>query len=330
MKKFCVCCVLLLFSGLFVAGFYQFAFSPLTVVGDSFSSLKLPRGVGASYLLNQLKQKQLIHYPPFYRPFVYAMVYKSHLKTGEYAVNRGDTVATLLHRVLHGDVLVRQFTLPEGWHYQDLRHALQQNSHLKHQLPELNDQELQQQLGSEQRNLEGLFFPDTYFYTWGDSDFDLLKQAFVKMQIVLAAHWQNRQPDLPYKTPYEALIAASLIEKETALSEERALVSSVIVNRLNKKMRLQIDASVLYGLDSDKNALTRGDLSQDSAYNTYTRSGLPPTPIAFAGEASIMAALHPAASDYFYYVAKKDGSHQFSHNYQQHLLAVKRRYQKDE
>ncbi len=303
--------------------FYQFTHVSLSDTQRLPASIRLPAGVGAGYVLDKLHRQGLIRHPLFYKPFAYTKTYHQHLKTGEYAIVPNKSLSDLLQTMLEGKVLIRQFTLVEGWRYRDLRLALQKAPYLKHTILHLRNDDLKKRLGVSNQSLEGLFFPDTYFYTWGESDIDILSQALVKMQVVLAENWQHRQAALPYQNPYQALIVASLIEKETALAHERGLVASVISNRLRKKMRLQIDAAVLYGLTVEKNRLSHQDLAKDSAYNTYLRLGLPPTPIALPGEAAIYAALHPIASHYLYYVAKGDGNHVFSENYQQHLSAVK-------
>ena len=184
---------------------------------------------------------------------------------------------------------------------------------------------LQQRLQTEVVNFEGLLLPETYYFTAGSAGLDLLERAYRQMQTTLSDAWQQRQPELPLKSPYEALILASIIEKETGLASERPVIAAVFVNRLNKKMRLQTDPTIIYGLgaafDGD---ITRAHKHQKTAYNTYRIDGLPPTPIAMPGAASLRAALMPADSDYLYFVARGDGSHQFSTNLSDHNKAVRR------
>ncbi len=187
----------------------------------------------------------------------------------------------------------------------------------------MTNEQILARLGIEKSSPEGLFFPDTYYFAVASSDFALLKQAYLRMQAKLDAAWEQRTTGLPFRTPYEALIFASIIEKETGRKDERDLVASVFVNRLKRGMRLQTDPTVIYGLGAayDGN-LHKRDLLADTAYNTYTRSGLPPTPIAMPGEASIRATMNPAQSSALYFVARGDGTHQFSSTLVEHNRAV--------
>ena len=179
------------------------------------------------------------------------------------------------------------------------------------------------QLGAGNINAEGLFYPDTYFFTWGNTDLSVLKTAYLKMQKILDLAWNNRAPNLPYQNAYQALIAASLIEKETAIAAEKPLISSVIINRLAKNMRLQIDPAVQYGAEKNfTNVITKKELKTKTPYNTYLNAGLPPTPICMPSESSILAALHPATTDYLFYVATGTGGHNFSASYVEHEQQV--------
>ena len=205
--------------------------------------------------------------------------------------------------------------------------VLTQASNLRQTLAGTDESALITMLSSEYQSLEGMFFPSTYFYSTQSSDLDILKRAYDTMQSVLDAHWQRRQPDLPYENPYEALIMASIIEKETGQAAERKQIAGVFVRRLQKGMKLQTDPTVIYGLgEAFDGNLRRKDLRTDTPYNTYTRSGLPPTPIAMPGEASIEAALHPADGKALYFVAKGNGWHAFSATLREHNAAV-RKYQ---
>ena len=211
----------------------------------------------------------------------------------------------------------------EGWTFAQLRGALDGNGALKHETAGWSDAQILQRLGIEKTSPEGLFFPDTYLFAMASSDLALLKQAYARMQTKLQVLWEGRASGLPLKSPYEALIFASIVEKETGRSDEREMVAAVFINRLKRGMRLQTDPTVIYGLGSvyDGN-LRRRDLLTDTVYNTYTRYGLPPTPIAMPGEASIKAALNPAQNSALYFVARGDGSHQFSSNLVDHNRAV--------
>jgi UPF0755 protein len=216
----------------------------------------------------------------------------------------------------------------EGWNIREVRQELARNPRLEHRLADMTDAQMLAAIGAEEKHPEGLFFPDTYFFNPDSPDIDVLRRAYSLQQQKLQEAWETRAPGLPYKTPYEALIMASIIEKETGVPEERPLIAAVFINRLKKGMRLQTDPTVIYGLGAkfDGN-LRKVDLQRDTPYNTYTRAGLPPTPIAMPGEEAILAALHPAPSNALYFVAKGNGTHQFSATLEEHNRAVNR-YQK--
>jgi UPF0755 protein len=249
------------------------------------------------------------------------------VQAGEYWVRPGDTPQALLSRLLDGDVVSYQVQLIEGWTVRQTLQALAGEEPLRHVLGGVDPDTLLGALGLPEGASEGMFFPDTYSYRKGTSDADLLRLAYEKQQDVLAEAWAARATGLPYETPYEALIAASLIEKETGREEDRAIIAQVFVNRLERGMRLQTDPSVIFGIGAafDGN-LTRRHLKEDTPYNTYTRRGLPPTPIALVGRRSLEAALHPAAGEYLYFVSRGDGSSHFSVSLEEHEAAV-RKYQ---
>jgi len=248
----------------------------------------------------------------------------TNIKKGEYAIAENTLPEAFLQKLVKGDVIQYSITFIEGWTFQELLSMVVYHSQLTHTLTDLNPARVMQQLGYGSQNPEGLFFPDTYHFTAGYTDVQLLKRAYETMQAKLMAAWQNRQDTVIYKTPYEALIAASLIEKETALASEKPLIAGVIQRRLEKNMRLQIDSTVIYAIRHDyQGNITRADLKIDSPYNTYRYTGLPPTPISMPGITSISAALNPAAGDALYFVAKGDGSHYFSINLNEHNKAVR-------
>ncbi|CAG0964884.1 partial Endolytic murein transglycosylase, partial [Rhodocyclaceae bacterium] len=213
----------------------------------------------------------------------------------------------------------------EGRTFRQMRAILDAHPDLKHDTTSLTDQEILAKLGATEPHPEGLFFPDTYLFAKQSSDLDVLRRAYRAMQSRLASEWEGRSPSLPYRTPYEALIMASIVEKETGTGTDRPKVASVFVNRLRRGMLLQSDPTVIYGMGErfDGN-IRKQDLTTDTAYNTYTRSGLPPTPIAMPGLASLQAALHPPATDLLYFVARGDGSSEFSRNLEDHNRAVAR------
>lgn len=248
------------------------------------------------------------------------------LRFGEYKIIPGMSADKLLSNVISGKgVLKHQITFVEGWRFHDVIQALDNDPNLFHRLKGKINSEIMDMLGHPGRHPEGLFLPETYTFTWGNKDIEILDHAYNRMQAYLAQQWNDRVTGLPYKSAYQALIVASLIEKETSIDDERPIVASVILHRLKKHMRLQVDPTVLYGLNKPYGTrITRRDLKSKTPYNTYQVYGLPPTPIDIPGRASIYAALHPEKTRYLYYVAAGDGSHVFSKTYRQHLRAVKK------
>ncbi len=245
------------------------------------------------------------------------------IKAGSYEIGRGITPLALLDKLSAGEVTQAEVTLIEGWTFRQMRAALNAAPGLRHDSAALGDAEIMAQLGVAGRSPEGLFFPDTYLFGKGSSDLEVLKRAYRAMERQLQAAWQQRAQDLPYSSPYEALIMASVIEKETGQAADRALIGGVFVNRLRIGMMLQTDPTVIYGLGEkfDGN-LRRKDLLADTPHNTYTRPGLPPTPIAMPGQASLQAALNPAKTPALYFVARGDGSSEFSRTLAEHERAV--------
>jgi len=247
------------------------------------------------------------------------------IKAGSYEFNRALTPLELLDKLTRGDVRQAELRFVEGWTLRQLRQALDASDHLRHDSSEMDEDALRAAIGATESRLEGLLFPDTYLFAKGSSDLAVLRRAYHAMQRHLAAEWQARNANLPYQTPYEALIMASIIEKETGQAVERDLIAGALVNRLRIGMRLQTDPTVIYGLgESFDGNLKKIHLLTDGPYNTYTRAGLPPTPIAIPGLASLRAALQPAKTDALYYVARGDGSSQFSRTLEDHNRAVNR------
>jgi UPF0755 protein len=246
-----------------------------------------------------------------------------NIKPGHYEVERGLTPLDLIAKITRGNPAALAITFVEGWTFRQMRKTLDDHPALRHETPGLSDVDILQRLGSESTSAEGLFFPDTFHFNPGMSDLNILRRSFGLMQKHLAAQWEQRAPNLPLATPYDALILASIIEKETGRPVERSIISAVFVNRLRLGMKLQTDPTVIYGIGEvfDGN-LRKQDLLTDGPYNTYTRVGMPPTPIAMPGLASLHAALHPASTDALYFVAKGDGSSHFSNNLEEHDRAV--------
>lgn len=249
------------------------------------------------------------------------------LKVGEFSLSPGMTPMQVLDKIVAGEVLQYSLTVVEGWSFKQMMQATNGHEKLKHTLKGLSSAQVMQQLGKPGEHPEGRFLPETYLFTAGMTDLDFLKRAYEAMEQALQQAWQQRDEELPYQSAYEALIMASIIEKETAVPAERAQIAGVFVRRLEKRMRLQTDPTVIYGMgDSYDGNIRRRDLRRDTAYNTYTRHGLTPTPIALPGVDAIHAALHPAKGDSLYFVSKGDGSHYFSASLKEHINAV-RKYQ---
>ncbi len=247
------------------------------------------------------------------------------IQIGEYALAPGMTPRELLAHMRDGKVVSYRFTIVEGWNIRDLRAALAKARPLKQDGAQLDDSALMRALGLGAQHPEGRFLPETYQYTRSDSDLDVLKRAAAAMEKALAEAWAGHDPALPLQTPYELLTLASIIEKETGAPEERPQIAGVFVRRLKVPMRLETDPTVIYGMGSTYNGnIRRRDLDTDTPYNTYTRDGLPPTPISMPGRAALQAAAHPAPGDALFFVAVGDGSgrHVFTRTYAEHQTAV--------
>lgn len=249
------------------------------------------------------------------------------IKVGEYSLEEGLTALGLLAKLRSGQVIYHQLTILEGWTIAQALEAILSNEFISASITPDNEQALQEALGTETYP-EGLLFPDTYNFTLATSDLEIIIRARDLMTEVLEEEWASRAVGLPYESPYEALIMASIVEKETGLASEREQIAGVFIRRLEKGMRLQTDPTVIYGLgDSFDGNLTRANLRENTPYNTYTNGGLPPTPIALPGREAIAASLHPDSGDSLYFVAKGDGSHYFSTTLEEHNAAV-RQYQR--
>lgn len=248
---------------------------------------------------------------------------QSGIKAGSYPIPSPSTALDLLNRISSPAMTAYQVTLVEGTTFSQFRKALDANPLLKHQTTGWSDQQILRSLKMSDLSAEGLFLPDSYFFLADDTDLSILERAHSAMMSALDLVWQNRDQAIPLKSPNDALILASIIEKETAKASERPLIAGVFVNRLRLNMRLQTDPTVIYGMGSrfDGN-LHKRDLQRDTPYNTYTRKGLPPGPIAMPSEAALMAATHPAQTQALYFVARGDGAHQFSESLQEHNRAV--------
>src|SRR5690625_4113827 len=244
------------------------------------------------------------------------------IQAGAYEAVVGDTPKQLLDRMAKGDMLQTRVALIEGWTYQSIRQALRNHDTVKQTLPDDQDA-VREELGIEGTALEGWFYPDTYVFVPGTTDYDILRRAHHAQQQVLQQAWESRSEGLPLKTPYEALILASIVEKETGHAEDRRRIAGVFMNRLKINMALQTDPTVIYGLgDRYQGRLRKVDLQTDTPWNTYTRNGLPPTPIASPSRAALEAVLHPEQHDFYYFVSRGDGTSEFSRTLAAHNRAV--------
>lgn len=319
--------ILLSFGGGWLVLDYQtFKTSPLPVPAEGYRHIIEP-GTSVTRLATDLRQVGILPHPFYFRWMARWQGRAAMIKAGEYQFEAGITPTELLDQVVSGAVFQHTLTVVEGWSFAQLLEALRRHEAIAQTLGNSTPDEVMKQLGHPGQHAEGRFLPDTYHFPRGLTDVAFLERAYQMMETRLAQEWEQRAPDLPLKSPYEALILASIVEKETGVPDERSQISGVFMRRLQQGMRLQTDPTVIYALGAayDGN-LRRNDLLTDSPYNTYLYTGLPPTPIALPGVASIHAALHPAPGDTLYFVSRGDGSHVFSATLDQHNEAV-RRYQ---
>ncbi|MTW21854.1 endolytic transglycosylase MltG [Allochromatium palmeri] len=286
----------------------------------------VPRGTSLRTLARRLHEQGLIQRPTYFIALAYLQGDQGRLKAGEYALTPDMTPPRILERLTSGRVVEYSLTLVEGWTFRQALAALDAHEVFGgSQLSALSDAEIMAELGRPDEHPEGLFFPDTYHFPRQTRALDILKRSLARMDAILAEEWAARAPNLPITTPYEALILASIIEKETGLASERARIAGVFTRRLQRGMRLQTDPTVIYGMGEryDGN-IRRADLREATPYNTYVINGLPPTPIALVGREAIHAALNPEDGEELYFVAKGDGSHVFSRTLDEHNQAVRR------
>ena len=306
-----------------VAGwFYFYANNPLPLPHNPFE-FTVKQGTSLKHLSRQLTDAGLFPEAQSFWLLGRAMDQATGIQAGTYRLSESLTPLALLKKLNDGDVVTISITFVEGTTFAEMREQLERSNELQITLKGLSNADVLKKVGAAEANPEGLFFPDTYRFSAGTTDLELLKKSYRMMQQKLARAWEQRDAGLPYKGPYEALIMASIIEKETGKADERALIGSVFTNRLKIPMRLQTDPTVIYGMGQrfDGN-IRRRDLTTDTPYNTYTRDGLPPTPIAMPGWDALLAAVKPAQSEKLYFVAKRDGSHYFSSSLDEHNRAV--------
>jgi UPF0755 protein len=317
---------LLVVAGLFTWHYRDFLATPLAI-GDEGLVIELPRGAGLRQLSDDLATRGLIDSPDLLVLHGRLSGLDTALKAGEYRLEPGLTPPALLDLLANGQVMLHSLTLLEGWTFAQALAAVRAKPELTATLEGLDAAAVMARLGLEGQHPEGRFFPDTYHFPRGTSDLEFLRRALATMTALLDGAWAARAEGLPYDDAYQALVLASIVEKETSVPDERAEVAGVFVRRLHKGMRLQADPTVIYGLgDAFDGNLRRRDLRADTPYNTYTRHGLPPTPIALPGRGAIEAALNPADGKTLYFVATGDGRHVFAETLAEHEANV-RRYQ---
>jgi UPF0755 protein len=305
-----------------VAGFAWWTKQPITIQEPVIAFTVLPgSGVG-------MASQQIAAAGVPVNPFLFSLLARvtqkaSRIKAGSYELKPGTTPRRLIDQLVRGEFAQESLTIIEGWTFKQMRQAVAGNKGLRHDTADLSDKELMEKISSDFKAPEGLFFPDTYLFAKGSSDMHIYKQAHAMLMTKLNAAWTRRDPSLPYANPYQALTMASIVEKETGQKSERAMIAGVFVNRLKLGMLLQTDPTVIYGMGEKYDGkIRKKDLETDTPYNTYTRPGLPPTPIALPGVQSLEAALGPAKTEALYFVSRGDGTSKFSGNLVDHNKAV--------
>jgi UPF0755 protein len=299
--------------------YQRFVRSPLAVSAQT-PSVDVGKGSNLRDVVALLREQRVTTAGPLYwRVLAEQLRVAGRLHAGEYALTAGMTPRDLLLNMAAGKVLQRNFTIVDGWTFRDLRQALAKAEKLRQDGAGLDDAQLMAKLGAPGEMPEGRFLPETYAYVKGDTDLDILRRAHAAMAKMLDTLWAQRDKQVPLATPYDALILASIVEKETGRADERPRIAGVFVRRLQNHMLLQTDPTVIYGMgESYAGNIHKSDLVTDTPYNTYTRQGLPPTPIAMPGKPAIEAALHPAHGTELYFVSRGDGSHVFSSSLDEH------------
>lgn len=314
-----LCLIGALCLGAWLVYFSQSIINPV----DQNQTFEIDVGSNFRKICQHLVEQNIISHAYSFELLARILQQDKQIKSGIYGIKTGISHWQLINQLTSGIDNQASITFIEGWSFAQFRQALNKNEYIKHMTMAETDKKILEYIGASENHVEGLFYPDTYYFNPNTSDREILKRAYMTMQRKLLREWQNREQGLPYKTPYEALIMASIIEKETGKSSERAMIAGVFINRMRIGMRLQTDPTVIYGIGQGYDGnIRKADLLRDTPYNTYTRTGLPPTPIAMPSLASIHAALHPSNTDALYFVGKGDGSHFFSRTLGEHNRAV--------
>ncbi len=309
--------------GWVLVSYQQFVDQAMTLEGSEPVQLLVSPGSSVRTVARTLQKQGLIEDGRYFVWMARLRGKAGSIQAGEYLIESGSTPSQLLENMVSGKVRQYSITLLEGWNFRQMMEQIEASPYLNHQLKGLDEYEVMTALGREGEHPEGRFFPDTYHFPRGLSDVEFLKRAYKEMAQRLEQEWSKRAEGLPLKSPYEALILASIVEKETGATYERPEIAGVFIRRMRKGMRLQTDPTVIYGmgLAYDGN-IRKKDLLKDTPYNTYTRSGLTPTPIAMPSGEALHAALHPDDGDSLYFVSRGDGSHHFSSTLEEHECAV--------
>jgi UPF0755 protein len=321
LKKFLAGFLILLI--LFGGAVYYWAGQPILDESSPSMEFSIKPGSGVRGAARQIAEAGIPVQPWLLELVARVSGKSSRIKAGTYEIEPGTTPTRLVEQLVRGEFAQESLAVIEGWSFKQMREAIAAHTHLKHDTASLSEKELLAKVAPNFEHAEGLFFPDTYLFAKGASDLQVYRQAHAMMMKKLDDGWAKRAQGLPYKSPYEALIMASIVEKETGQKSERNMIAGVFVNRLKRGMLLQTDPTVIYGMgDAYQGNIRKRDLQTDTPYNTYTRAGLPPTPIALPGVASLTAALDPARTDSLYFVSRGDGTSHFSSNLNEHNQAV--------
>ena len=320
--------VLMLAAGAIGAGLWldygAFVKTPVPLPEES-TILDIQRGTSLRGLARRMTDEGILKHPYYFIALAYRQGDQARIKAGEFELTAGMTPVDVLARITSGQVVQHPVTLVEGWTFRQAVAAIEAQDRFSGELADLSDEDLMAKLGRPGEHPEGRLFPDTYRFPRDTPRLSVLQRAFQRMEQVLAEEWAGRREGLPIDSPYEALILASVVEKETGAAHERPEIAGVFVRRLRKGMRLQTDPTVIYGMgDRYEGRIRRADLREATAYNTYVIDGLPPTPIALPGRAAIHAVLNPADGDSLYFVSRGDGTHVFSATLDAHNQAVRR------
>jgi UPF0755 protein len=301
-----------------IGAVYYWVNQPLVLPSPKVDIL-VPKGATPASIATQINQASIALSPAAFVLMARLTELDTKIKAGGYQLVQGDSPLRILRRMAQGDVTSRQITLVEGWNLRQIRAALAQHPDIKQSIQSTSDSALRTQLTLEPQYVEGLFFPDTYIFPIGTTDLEILQRAARAQQLILERAWAARQDNLPLRSPYQALILASIVEKETGKASDRARIAGVFINRLRLNMPLQTDPTVIYGMgEAYDGKIRKKDLQTDHAWNTYTRGGLPVSPISSVGQASLNAALNPEKHDFLYFVSKGDGSSAFARTLPEH------------